>query len=134
MDFAARSVAFIDEHVISLGIRSKKNAPISITDAKFAEHVGQEASPRAKASEMEHAIRHHIRRHIDEDPVHYTKLSERLEEILRQFGENWDQLVLALNEFVAEVKAGRQEAYPGLDPQTQAPFLGVLKEERGEEI
>ena len=119
----------IDEHVISLGI-DPKIPPISITDAEFAEHVGKQASPRAKASEMEHAIRHHVRKHLDQDPVHYTKLSERLEEILRKFGENWDQLALALKDFVDEVEAGRQEAPAGLDPQTQAPFLAVLKEER----
>lgn len=119
----------IDQHVISLGI-DPKIPPISITDAEFAEHVGKQASPRAKASEMEHAIRHHIRKHLDQDPVHYTKLSERLEAILQQFGENWDQLVLALKDFVDEVEAGRQEAPAGLDLQTQAPFLSVLKEER----
>ena len=79
---------------------------------------------------MEHAIRHHIRKNLDQDPVHYTKLSERLEAILRQFGENWEQLALALKDFVEEVEAGRQEAPAGLDPQTQGPFLAVLKEER----
>ena len=119
----------IDEHVISLGI-DPKIPPISITDAEFAEHVGKLASPRAKASEMEHAIRHHIRKHLDQDPVHYTKLSERLEAILRQFGENWDQLVIALKDFVEEVEAGRQEAPAGVDPQTQGPFLAILKDER----
>ena len=122
----------IDEHVISLGI-DPKIPPISITDAQFAEHVGKQASPRAKASEMEHAIRHHIKKHLQEDPVHYTKLSDRLEEILRQFGENWDQLALALKDFVEEVSAGRQETDFSLDPQTQAPFLAVLKEEREKE-
>lgn len=122
----------IDEHVISLGI-DPKIPPISITDAQFAEHVGEQASPRAKASEMEHAIRHHIRKHLQEDPVHYTKLSDRLEEILRQFGENWDQLALALEDFVEEVSAGRQETDFSLDPQTQGPFLAVLHEERQKE-
>jgi type I restriction enzyme R subunit len=41
----------IDEHVISLGI-DPKIPPISITDAKFAEHIGKQVSPRAKASEI----------------------------------------------------------------------------------
>ncbi|MGH3452486.1 MAG: type I restriction enzyme subunit R domain-containing protein, partial [Haloechinothrix sp.] len=122
----------IDEHIVSLGV-DPKIPPISITDAKFAEHVGVQPTPRAKASEMEHAIRHHIRRHLDEDPVHYTKLSERLEVILRRFGENWNQLVLALQDFVEDVKAGRREADFGLNPQTQAPFLAILKEEREKE-
>jgi type I restriction enzyme R subunit len=119
----------IDQHVISLGI-DPKIPPISITDAEFAEHVGKQTSPRAKASEMEHAIRYHVKRHLQEDPVHYTKLSERLEEILRQFGENWEQLALALKDFVEEVHSGRQDSDFGLDVQTQAPFLAVLNEER----
>jgi type I restriction enzyme, R subunit len=82
---------------------------------------------------MEHAIRHHIKGHLQEDPVHYTRLSERLEQILRQYGENWGQLALALEEFVEEVESGRQESDFGLDVQTQAPFLAVLKEEREHE-
>ncbi len=81
---------------------------------------------------MEHAIRHHIKRKLDEDPVHYQKLSERLEEILHKFGDSWEQLALALQEFVEEVKKGRKqdEGVPGLDPQIHAPFFDVLKEER----
>src|SRR5487761_88430 len=122
----------IDEHVISLGI-DPKIPPISITDAKFAEHIGKQVSPRAKASEMEHAIRHHIKKHLQEDPVHYTKLSERLAEILREFGENWDQLALTLKDFVEEVQSGRQKSDFGLDVQTQSPFLAVLQEERAKD-
>jgi type I restriction enzyme R subunit len=119
----------IDEHVISLGV-DPKIAPISITDAHFAAHVEKQVSPRAKASEMEHAARHHIRQHLDEDPVHYGKLSERLEEILKTYGENWKQLALALSAFVGEVERGRKADDTGLDPQTQAPFFAILKEER----
>jgi type I restriction enzyme, R subunit len=122
----------IDEHVISLGI-DPKIPPISITDAKFAEHIGKQVSPRAKASEMEHAIRHHIKQHMGEDPVHYTKLSERLAEILREFGKNWTQLALTLKDFVEEVQSGRQKSDFGLDVQTQSPFLAVLQEERAKE-
>ena len=32
---------------------------------------------------MEHALRFHIRKNFDEDPARYTKLSERLDEILK---------------------------------------------------
>jgi type I restriction enzyme R subunit len=35
---------------------------------------------------MEHAIRSHIRKHTDEDPVLYRKLSERLNDILQNAG------------------------------------------------
>jgi type I restriction enzyme R subunit len=117
----------IDEHLVSRGI-DPTIPPISILDAEFADHVEAERTPRAKASEMEHALRYHIRKHLDEDPEHYNKLSERLDEILAQFKDNWDALVDALKEFVAEVEAGRQSDDTGLDPQTQAPFLGILKQ------
>ena len=53
-------------------------------------------SDRAKASEMEHAVRHHIRTHVDEDPVYYGKLSERIDEILDRLEERWDQIALEL--------------------------------------
>jgi type I restriction enzyme R subunit len=124
--------ALIDEHIVSLGI-DPRIPPIAITDAKFAEQVGRQASDRAKASEMEHAIRHHIRKKLDEDPVHYQKLSQRLEEILSKFGDSWEQLVIALQSFVEQVAKGRKqdEDVSGLDPQIHAPFFDILKEERG---
>lgn len=124
--------ALIDKHIISLGI-DPRIPPIAITDAKFAEQVGRQISDRAKASEMEHAIRHHIKKKLDEDPVHYQKLSERLEGILSKFGDSWEQLALALQEFVdQQVMKGRahDEGVPGLDPQVHAPFFDILKEER----
>ncbi|MEE8523046.1 MAG: hypothetical protein V3T72_03870 [Thermoanaerobaculia bacterium] len=70
----------IDEHVVALGI-DPKIPPLEISDPDFAAHIAKQVSDRAKASEMEHAVRHHIRKKLDEDPVHYRKLSERLEEI-----------------------------------------------------
>ena len=124
--------ALIDEHIISLGI-DPRIPPIAITDAKFADQVGRQVSSRAKASEMEHAIRHHLKKKLDEDPVYYQKLSERLEEILSKFGDSWEQLAVALHDFVEAVAKGRKqdEGVPGLDPQIHAPFFDIMKEERG---
>jgi type I restriction enzyme R subunit len=119
----------IDDHIVSLGV-DPKIPPISITDPGFPDYVARQVSPRAKASEMEHAARYQIRQHIAEDPVHYGKLSERLEEILESYGENWEQLALALSAFVGEVQQGRRADDSGLDPETEAPFFAVLKEER----
>lgn len=121
--------ALIDEHIVSLGI-DPRIPPIAITDVHFGQHVGRQVSDRAKASEMEHAIRHHITKKLEEDPVHYQKLSERLEEILRKFGEDWAQLALALSGFVEEAKKGREgdEVIPGLDSQVHAPFFDLLRQ------
>jgi len=83
---------------------------------------------------MEHAARHHLRQKLDEDPVHYQKLSERLDAIIAKLGEDWEQLVLALKPFVEEVVGGRKgDAGLGLDPRIEAPFFDLLKEEREKE-
>ena len=118
----------IDDHVISLGI-DPKIPPLSLTDATFGSHVDAQQSPRAKASEMEHALRYHIRKKFDEDPEHYEKLSERLESILEALAEKWDQLVIALKDLVEEAAEGREADETGLDPETQIPFLGVLRQQ-----
>jgi len=121
----------IDDHIISLGV-DPKIPPMSIMDADFGNHIEKGTSNRAKASEMEHALRHHIRLHIDQDPEHYQKLSERLDQILSELKAQWAELVKVLSKFVAEVQAGRQQDDTGLDPETQAPFLGVIRKEKGD--
>lgn len=118
----------IDEYVIARGIDPKVQ-PIAITAADFLKAVDRQPSKRAKASEMEHAARYHLTVHFNEDPAYYKKLSERLEEILSRFKDNWDELIAALREFTSEVRAGRPADESGLDPRTQAPFLSLLVEE-----
>jgi type I restriction enzyme, R subunit len=118
----------IDDHLISKGV-DPSIPPISITDAEFSDHVARQKSKRAQASEMEHAARSHIRKRLQEDPAYYESLSERLAEILEELKDRWDELVDALKDFVKEVQDGRQQDDTGLDPETQAPFLGVLRQE-----
>ena len=118
----------IDDHVEALGIE-QKIPPISITATDFDTKVADLQSDRAKASEMEHAIRYHLREHWDEDPEHYARLSERLEEIIEELGEQWEQLALALGDLLPDVRAGRQADGSGLDPVTEAPFYDLLRRE-----
>jgi len=105
-DVGSKVRKLIDDHVISLGI-DPKIPPISLTDAHFDTHVSRQANDRAKASEMEHAIRSHIRQHLDEDPVLYRKLSERLKDILDQLNEQWDALLAALRQIIDELRTGQ---------------------------
>jgi type I restriction enzyme R subunit len=118
----------IDDHVLALGI-DQKIPPVSITAPDFRSKVGGLRTDRAKASEMEHAVRYHIRKHFDEDPAHYAKLSEKLDKILEALREQWDQLALALSDLVDEALKGRQADSTGLDPKTEAPFYGLLGQE-----
>jgi type I restriction enzyme R subunit len=126
-DVGAKVRKLIDDHVISLGI-DPKIPPIQLTDAEFDTHLARSANDRAKASEMEHAIRSHIRRHTDEDPVLYRKLSERLNEILADLGEQWNQVIAQLQKLIDELKTGKSgvaEAPRDL-PEHCAPFLRTV--------
>lgn len=118
----------IDEYIIASGI-DPQVPPISIMDADFESAVNSRTSDRAKASEMEHAARYHISKNFQEDPAYYKKLSERLEEILERFQDKWAELVEALRQFTEDLRQGRPADETGLDPRTQAPFLGILVEE-----
>jgi type I restriction enzyme, R subunit len=122
----------IDDHVEALGIE-QKIPPVSITADDFDTKVADLRSDRAKASEMEHAIRHHLREHWDEDPEHYDRLSEKLEKILEALVEQWEQLTLALGDLLPKVRAGRQADNTGLDPVTESPFYDLLRRELAEE-
>ena len=117
----------IDQHITVLDL-SQRIAPIKVTDAEFAAHVRGIVSPRTKASEMEHAIRHHIREHLDEDPAYYDRLSQRVDEILEKLEDRWEQIAL-FEEIISEINAGRtDEADTGLDPTTELPFHGLMAE------
>ena len=126
-DVGAKVRKLIDDHVISLGI-DPKIPPIQLTDADFEKQLARSANDRAKASEMEHAIRSHIRKHVDEDPVRFRKLSERLNELLKSLGEQWDQLVEQLQKIIDELRSGQpSDDSAALDlPEHYAPFLRTL--------
>jgi type I restriction enzyme R subunit len=113
----------IDDHVRAQGI-DPVIPPIDILDANFEQHVGQLRSLRAQAAEMEFAARHHIRRHYQEDPVYYRTLSQRLEEILESFAENWEALVEALRDYTREYRAAHAEQ--SREDRTLLPFLRLL--------
>ncbi|MEX8504383.1 type I restriction endonuclease subunit R [Leptothrix ochracea] len=128
-DIGAKVRKLIDDHVISMGV-DPKIPPVSLTDADFEVRVAREPSDRAKASEMEHAIRAHIREHIEQDPVAYGKLSERLRELLTQLGNQWDALAKALQGLVAEIRgehAAPDKTLSGL-PEHCGPFLRLIVE------
>lgn len=115
----------IDDYVRSNGVEPSI-PPIDLLDADFKDQVDKLKSARAAASEMEHAARYHISKKYKEDPEHYEKLSQRLKSILERFGDDADALKKALRDFIEVIQQGRQEDDTGLDPETQAPFYGVL--------
>ncbi|MDM7480788.1 MAG: type I restriction endonuclease subunit R [Halomonas sp.] len=117
----------IDDYVISLGI-DPRIPPVQLTDAEFDEHLGRQVGDRAKASEMEHAVRAHTRKHLDEDPVKYGRLSERLEELLEQLDGQWAEQVEALRTLIQQLRDGARvegEEIPEM-PAHAEPFWREL--------
>ena len=58
-------------------------------------------------------------------------MSEKLEEILRRFKDDWDALERELRKFIDELKQGDRYDFPNLDPEVQVPFVRLVVEECG---
>lgn len=126
-DVGKKVQKLIDDHVISLGV-DPKIPPIELTHADFDTHVARAANDRAKASEMEHAIRSHIRKHADEDPVLFRKLSERLSQILKDLDQQWGDLIAQMQKIIDDLRAGKasDDTQAGDLPEHYLPFLRTL--------
>ena len=57
---------------------------VQIFSTEFEEKIDALKTDEAKASEMEHAVRHEINVRVEENPVFYRSLRERLEEIIKE--------------------------------------------------
>ena len=119
--------ALIDQYIESQGI-DPKVPPIDIMSLDFKSHVQRHCSTKAQAAEMEFAARYYINTHIDEDPVYYKNLSDRLTEILESLADNWEDKIEALRKYIEDIQAGRPTNETRLDPKTQLPFLNILGE------
>ena len=106
-------------------------APRDILDPAFKQHLGSLASPEAKAAEIEHAIRHEIHVHRDENPAAYASLWEQLEKIVNERREARISAASALARMeevaaqVAGVRAGGSASGRGLSGTAGAilPFI-----------
>jgi type I restriction enzyme R subunit len=80
--------------------------------------------------------RAHIRQHLDEDPVRYRKLSERLNELLQTLGEQWRELVAQLQQLIDALHAGQADDgfIPADLPEHYAPFLRTVLEVVGTDL
>ncbi|MCT2589701.1 HsdR family type I site-specific deoxyribonuclease [Streptomyces sp. N2-109] len=125
--YGAKVRQLLDDHLLSLGI-DQKLPPVSLTADDFEEKVAALPGARTRASEMEHAVRDHIEINRGKDPRFYKQLSQRLEEILRDYAENWEQQATLLADLVAELRDDRPAPDDPLSPVERALY-GVLLEE-----
>ncbi len=118
--------ALLNRHITTLDL-STKIEPVRITDSDYTRLLAGLANDRARASEMEHAMRHHIRERIDDDPIYYKRLSERIDEILGRLKDHWEQLVIEFTDLLPQVASKRADSEgTGLDPHSELPFHDLL--------
>ncbi|MBC8393317.1 MAG: type I restriction endonuclease subunit R [Deltaproteobacteria bacterium] len=116
----------IDKHLLSMGIDTKVQQ-VSILADDFGKKVDYlNKTPKSKASEMEHAIRWHIKVNLEKDPALYGRFKDRLESILNAYKENWETIVDELNKLRKEMAEGRQAETEGISI-VEAPFFDLLK-------
>jgi type I restriction enzyme R subunit len=127
---AEKVKALINAHVAARGI-DPKIPPTAITDAQFERVLAAQTSSRARAAEMQHAARYHIIGFANQNPAYARKMSEKLEEILQRFKEDWDALERELRKFIEELKQGDRQDFPDLDPRVQVPFVRLVLEQCG---
>lgn len=114
----------IDKYLESMGINSRI-PPVSLLSDDFSKEIDKQGGSKAKASEMEHAIRRHIKVNMQNDPALFTKFNERLESIIREYQGHWDLLVQELEKMRDEIKQGRDKEDSPL-PAYQMPFYDVV--------
>jgi hypothetical protein len=71
----------IDEAIVADGVQILIER-VSLFSADFEKKLGALRTDEARASEIEHAIRHEIHVKLDEDPAFYQSLREQLEQII----------------------------------------------------
>lgn len=123
-DVGEKIKQLINAHLINLGI-DPKIPPIELFSDQFEEQISKNTSPKAVASEMEHAIRKHIKVSFDDDPSLYKKLYEKLEALLQQHQQDWEKLVQDLKALRDETLAGRKQTEEGVSA-IEAPFFDLM--------
>ena len=119
----------IEEHVYSTGI-DPKIPPVDLLAVDYKEKLNQHKSSRSKASEIEHAIKHHIKINLEDDPEYYRKLSKRLENIIRRHEEKWDELVQLLLDFRGNIEDDHKKKAEDLGlSSTELSFYNILMAE-----
>ena len=127
---AEKVKALINAHVSARGV-DPKIPPTAITDAEFERVLQSQSSSRARAAQMQHAARYHIIGFSNQNPVYARRMSERLEEILQRFRDDWNALERELRNLIDELKRGDRNDFPDLDAKVQVPFVRVVLEECG---
>ncbi|MEY2913657.1 MAG: type restriction-modification system, subunit [Cyanobacteriota bacterium] len=113
---------FLKSHSID-----QKIAPISILDDNFETLTNSHTRTKTKAASVEHAIRNYINSNINEDPELFLSFTEKLEQILTEFQDNWERIYAEIEKLRQEIKSKEEENTYGLDRKKQMPIFRIFK-------
>ena len=119
----------IEEHLKSLGV-IQWIEPITLFEDDFKKKINTLKSDEAQASAMEHAVKHAINVKMDNNPVFFTSLLEKLQKILDETKNDFIEKKKKLEEFIEkEVEKGTKSQADslGLDEKEFAFFEIVKK-------
>ncbi|ELY69945.1 type I restriction endonuclease subunit R [Natrinema versiforme] len=131
----------IHKHIRSSGIEVLNDEPVSVMDKnEFDARLDTLESDEARASEMQHAVKHELNIRYDEDPVHYGSLQKRVEELIEEYRQQRlsdREVIEELRDIMTEMRSRQQTAQKkGFDGTTELSFYHALEdvleaEERG---
>lgn len=119
----------VHKYLLSEGIEVRD--PIQLLDSRFEEEIENNTKPETKAAQIEHAIKKEISMKIEQDEVYYTKVSDRLKDLLQRFKDRQmtiDELIkeqLKIREELVQKATGKTES--GLTSE-QEPYFNKLVE------
>ncbi|GMQ56427.1 HsdR family type I site-specific deoxyribonuclease [Vallitalea sediminicola] len=126
-DCGEKARAIISEHLKAQGV-IQWIRPISLVDKDFQDKMDTFKSDEAVASSMEHAIRHIITVNMEDNPVHYTSLLEKLQQLLDETKLSWEERRAQLQEFInREIELGEEDEAQKLGFTSKKEYAFYLK-------
>jgi type I restriction enzyme R subunit len=124
----------LDRHIRASGALQQV-PPVEITDPGFRENIDRLRSDRARARELEYALRQHFEVYRAGDPRRMDRLSDRLDDLLRRLDGAWEELARELRSLVDEtLTADSKIKVLGLDPDTEGPIFSTLEQMLAQEL
>ncbi len=128
-DCGQKAKELISEHLKSKGVYQWIE-PITLFDKDFKDKINF-GSDEAIASSMEHAIKHVISVKMNDNPVHYQSLLERLLKIIEETNVDWEERRRQLEEFIErELNYGEENKTHnlGFSEKRQLAIYEAIKE------
>ncbi|MEV5933563.1 type I restriction endonuclease [Streptomyces sp. NPDC052079] len=133
--YGAKVRGLISRHLRVSGIEERVPS-VELSAADFMERVDANPDPRTRTDYMRSRIRLHIDARLGSDRTLHQRFSARLEEIVRQMGDDFEQAAAALAALRTDVLAAEDGDYVGprddrvrdLDRWTEQPVHRLLKD------